>query len=457
VLAGLWTLFPRFPDNVVIMQAATLIMAAAACAAMYLFLVRHGRSSRSVALASCLLAGVVPMFLFLSTITMSEGLFGLLVVWTLWRVQHAIDHEEPSLRRQMVTGMIVAAPVLCRGIGIAMVIASIVALVRARRAVLVTLSTALAVMGAWAVWVWSAGPASDVTRYYTDYGESFAALIGPHGLRILFGNLLLIVTSPAGLVLDGLRPVAGGAAIAVLVAAGLVAWTRIIRNAARGQLLGMSLIAYAALTLVWPWPPPRFLIPLLPFLVAASLDAATHAISGLPRGVNLAVRATGVGILGLALGMHLVVLGQLSRVIRRTGYPHDLGVLTATSPNEPARWRDYQALFAWIRANSEPGDVLASGFDTMAYLYTDRQAFRPVPYHPESLYGVSQVPAVVADGLRARLRDGAARYLLLLPGDPDASVVAAAVDAIRTSHPGALQRVYQGEDSRFVVFRVGGE
>ena len=100
---------------------------------------------------------------------------------------------------------------------------------------------------------------------------------------------------------------------------------------------------------------------------------------------------------------------------------------------------------------------MASGFDSMIALYTDRKALRPYVYRPGLLfYGESDEPFVSVDELAANLKRHPARYLVQLPmpGFAEERPLQQAIQELRQHHAGWLVPVYQGEDPRFVIFKL---
>src|SRR5262249_26884115 len=141
------------------------------------------------------------------------------------------------------------------------------------------------------------------------------------------------------------------------------------------EALGLVVAGYAALILIWPWPPSRFLVPLAPLLVGLGLDGAVRAarrLNAMTRPPPAAATLTAAGL----VACNLVALGRFADDSARTGFPH------VCLDDAPVSWSSYEQVFSWLRANSSPGDTIACGLDSMVYLYTDRPAFRPFVHRP---------------------------------------------------------------------------
>jgi hypothetical protein len=467
LLAIVWKIWPEFPANAVAMQWITLGAAAGATALGYVFLVAFRMASRPIAAVSAFLCALAPTFLYLSTLPMSEALFGLLVVMALWRAQSMlIAPSHPSRRQQLITGILIALPFLCRGFGVAILTGILVAFSRARRPVVWTLVGTTLVVAPWVWWALSgvvSNPA-DPTSYYTNYADSMAATFSAHGPRILGLNLLYILMGTVGAAFDGLRVLSGSAGASITVVflvAGVMAWWRMALAAWRGHLLPMCLLMYCGLAVVWPWPPARFLLPVLPLLVACALTELSAIVPRRnARAENLA-RAVGTTIVAIGAIGQLGLLADVSAKSRRAGYPYEPALAGPAARGrahmEPGSWRSYTELFAWVRANSAAGDVVACGLDTVMYLYTDRQSFRPVVYRPEARYGAPVSFLGSPTEVQSLLERGGARYLALVPGFSERQALADAVKAIQQHSPGWFELVYTGQDTRFVVFRIRAE
>ena len=61
-------------------------------------------------------------------------------------------------------------------------------------------------------------------------------------------------------------------------------------------------------------------------------------------------------------------------------------VIARTSEEREAVMRDKQACYDWIRGNTEPDARLVSYEDTATYLYTGREAVRPIVFTTDEFY-----------------------------------------------------------------------
>jgi hypothetical protein len=141
-------------------------------------------------------------------------------------------------------------------------------------------------------------------------------------------------------------------------------------------------------------------------------------------------------------------------LVKRTGFPH----LPATASGNPEVWSDYDSALTWLRHNSRSDDIVASGLDTMVYLYTGRRAIRPFASRPLSLfYGEATPPTGTVDDLVSVLANYRVRYVgdLPMPGFAEYKHFRLLLDETVTTRPGCLTERHRAVgDSRFVIYEV---
>lgn len=456
LLAGIWRVWPRFPDNLLAMQGLSLLAGAGAAGLGYLYLVRFGYFSRRIAAASGLICATAPIMLYLSTETLSEMPFALMVLLSLWSLDGAVRKPRASRSGELLLGCVIGLPFLCRSIGVALIPAALYVLFRARcrlRWVVmglagVTLPWVLWSLGGWLVWHGDPGDG-----YYTDYLGWWSTAGWPFLGRVFGSNLLLGVLASANLGLAGfsnaLLRLASPVEFVVSAALGLALWGAVISRLRAGQLLPWFLIGYALLFLLCPWPPRRFLAPVLPLLIPHLI----LAVSGLFRrviGMRRYVVPAAVGVC-VAVTSNLTLVHRDAAVSRRTGFPHGGG------PEKPPPWSAYERVFDWLRTHARSGDVVASGLDSMIYLYTGLHSFRPfTPSAVALFYGGKQPPLGSLDTLVQTLRKHRTRFLvrLPLPGFSEEQPFLDLLAELQTRDPDWLTIAYESDDGRFVVFEL---
>jgi len=460
VLAIVWKVWPAFPDNLVAMQMVSLVAAAAAMAITYLYLVRFAYSSRLTAGVAVLLSLSTPTLLYVSTLTLSEMLFALLLVIALWRVESDLRRATTPVAAQIVTGMILGAPYHCRTVGLPVALVAIAVLAWRRKPALWTLAGCLVTVVPWIAWTavaavrWQTDP---IIGYYTDYVAGWSPF-SAQGLGVVAINFLLVCRDSVGLVLSGLDVALDAAGFRIarwLVFPGAYVLFDIARRSVGGRLLPCCLLAYVAMICLWPWPPWRFFVPVLPFMVVFVADAyGDIARRFLRDGRHRYLMASAAAIV---LALNLAFDVTTGRVSRQVGYPYHFAPDVIDRSAQPVSWSGFENMFRWVESHVGQDDVVASGLDTMLSLYTGRAAFRPWVHRPEALfYGSPHAKTGTPEEFLKILKDHRARYLVTFPmeGFSEADPFNDLVQRVLEEHPGVLIAAYQGADPRFTAYEI---
>lgn len=430
------------------MQWATVAIGAIAIALAYLYCVRFGVSTRAPAFASCLLAASAPNVLFYCGQTLSELPFLLWWVAALWAAETRLRATGRSPAGEFLTGVMLGLPVLCRTAGVVLPVVALVLLLRARRPVVWVAAGVAAAVAPWFLWVVAASPGGGdaMIAYQTDYWgwwRSHASLTVPTtNLATAFVSLLHIEFEAFARAVYARTD----AARWVLGCIGALPWVVVLWRSRSMALLPITLLAYLVLLCAWPWPPDRFLVPMLPFLGAMSLQQLAWLAPARPAKMLAAT------VLVAAVASNYAMLSRYVADSRESGFPYFV-----VTP-EPVRWEHYREAFSWLREHTRPGEAVASGFDTMTSLYTDRPAIRPFVMRPGALYyGDPGSPVGDVAEFADLLARHHVRYVLLtpMPAYTMESAVFELVNSAVDNRPGLLKPVWQlREDLRFVIFEV---
>ena len=456
LLALVWKVFPSFPQNLYVMQGITLACAAAALGLTYLYLVRFGYASRWIAFAAVSLAATTPFVQFVGSRVLSEMPFALLLVAALWRLEHALDGRDTGRSRQFATGIILALPFLCRSIGVVLPAVALALLLIRRRPIVATVAGLAVAAGPWIYWSMTAlghWQSDSIVGYYTDYLGSWSVL-ATDPLRLLGWNLLFMLIATLATCLIGFTTIAGwllGWKLGpFLLVGGAATWIVLLRHAVSLRLLPAFLAGYGMLIVAWPWPPTRFLVPVLPLVLTyACLMVARLTRALLPTLHGRLLRPA----LAVALVSNFLIAGEFGRLQRAGAFPYPM------LPERLVSWREYEGVFGWLRNNSHPDDRVASALDSMVYLYTGRQSFRPFKHRPERLFYFFPGPkSGTADEILETLTTNRARFLAVMPipGFEAESSFSQLVAELRRGRQDQFVPVYVGRDPRFAVFEVRG-
>jgi hypothetical protein len=455
VLAQIWRIWPDFPANLLAMQGLSLLAGATMVALSFLYLIRYRYVPRSAAAAACALTATASVVLYFGAQTMSEMPFAVLFVAACWALERQVRDERRSRIYEIGLGVLLTTPFLCRAIGVALLPIALVLLYRSKRRLRWVVGGVVFASAPWIAWASNASAPqhAEVQLFYISYVSWWTSSTQWELPSVVCVNLLRILAAPAFLGLEGLTHIVAGTVgkwwFVCCMGLGLVGLIMVLRQARGGRVLPWCLLAYLGPVLIWPWPPPRFLIPVLPLLLCFPL-ALVFASRGNGRRarvrVRLALGAVSVGLLANGWLLH-----QHARRSMETGYP------LMHLPAEPVHWQPYQDAFNWLRANAQGGDIVAAGMDSMTYLYTGLPTFRPFQQRPLALfYGAAGPPLGSVDELAEMLKRWRARYLMVSPmhGFAEAEPYAKLVAELRETFPGWVRPVYQSVAGEIRLFEL---
>ena len=432
-----WSLSSDWPAVAHWQALETLTFGAIAAGLLCLVMVRTAGLSNPLAALATVAGSTAAALLAITAQDMSEPLFMLWIAVAIWSLNVPDDSRFAKTR-----GVWLALMVLTRSAGLLMCVGAIVWLWR-RRALTwtVVVPVGLAVVG-WFGWVQFASIGARAPVYEVSYLQWLATVGLTAWPRIVADNLLavpvhggsLVVQAPMMMLPTALRPACGFFAGLAVVAA--VVWAARSSAGAWPWLLAV----YVAGIVLWPWPPSRFLVAVLP-LAFCSVLAATRPGSGARRAVAIV----------------LMVLGLSNTVaaVERTFDPRwTRGYALVGAAIAP--WSEYTALLNAIRRTTPPDAVIASVVDSMVFLYTDRHGV--FPYLQDTIrLNYSPIPSVGGwRELDERLTTTGAAFLARLPAPTWAHTGALdeTIAALRAARPGRLRSIYRGADDRFELLEI---
>ena len=463
VLALVWKAVPTFEARLGAMKIVTLLLAALALASGYLYVVRFGYADRWPAFAAGLLCAFAPNLLYYASQVLSEMPFALLLVAALWAIEVYVRAPQATAPAAWLCGVAAALPFLCRSAGVVVPAVAIMSALVARRPVRWVIAGIALVAVPWVVWMARGigGMAADpVVGYQQDYlGHWSTGYFGYTSrsplllaLEIFAANVLKAFAAVGEIPFEAVaralyartewtRP--------LMIAVGALAWLVAAARVRALTPLHLTLVAYLLLACSWPWPPDRFMVPVLFFLHAGLLTAAARVAT---RRVSRRAGAAAVAaIAALAILPNARLLAEYSAVSKRSHYPYFV------LPDATVTWSSYEDAFAWLREHASPGDVLAAGFDSMTALYTGHPVIRPFVARPSSMYYGGTAPML---GTPRELADALTlhrpRYLFVspLPAFPEEDAFFELVQSFLAAYPGRLEPAYLGSDARFAIFAV---
>jgi hypothetical protein len=449
-LAALWSLWPVFPDNLLLLKGFSVCCSAAAIGGTYLFLVRFRYGTRRASATACLVAATANAVGYFAAQTLSEPLFAVVTLAVLW-ITEDLRFRRSERGRDSLIGLCMALPFLTRTLGATVTLAALWQTHKESRLTRWIVGGACLAAGSWVVWVAVAarflGTDQAAPSYYS--ASNYIGWWTETSWRVPARNTLWIIFGTAQLLCEGL---AAWVPWPVPVALGLSAWCEILAGRAANRLLPRALGLYVLVTILWPWQPRRFLVPMLPFLAFYASEALRVASQQWRAKWSAALTATFVGAV---VSSNIYEQAALVRLTQESGYPYPT---LAAAREAKVHWADYEDLFIWLRTHTDRGAILGSGMDTMLYLYTERQAIRPFVVRPTALvYGESLPPLGTQAEFVDRLRSDHVSYVIELPmvGFSEMKPFGDLITATKRVRPSCLREVYRAQsDSRFVVYQT---
>ncbi|HSL71073.1 MAG TPA: hypothetical protein VK864_12585, partial [Longimicrobiales bacterium] len=277
-LAGLWRIWPDFPNNIVVFKYANAFLLALAALGAYAFARKRMQLNAATAGVAALAGTACVLVLYVSSVVLSEALFLALLFPGLLAADDAV--RKGTVPAAVAAGALGGVLALVRTIGIALVPAVVLALVLRKRwgAAVAALATSIGVLAPWQIWanahardipdVVSAkygGYLSWMVSGYREGGWDFAqGVLARNGadLQRLLDYLVLPVTS------SSLRTIAFRVFLVIL----LIGLTWLVRRAPAAVLFVLS---YAAIVLLWPFEVIRFVMAGFPLLVLLFVAGCT--------------------------------------------------------------------------------------------------------------------------------------------------------------------------------------
>lgn len=461
LLSLLWQFQPEFPQNLAAMQWLTSCSAALFLALTYLYFVRFIAINRWVAFLGCMFCCTISSFAFFSAQVLSELPFALAVVLALILFDSYLDKKEGGFLEKVILGLALAVPAMIRLAGIALPAACLLLLWRRGKPFATVMAASAAFLLALLAYMSGAAgssmagahePVADQVRsYHTDYLGWWLVNGAPYEANVISRNLEMAMNKVGELMLSGLVShfnLSDNAdwestfrLLGALILFGLCWRTRT-------RSLSWFVAAYCLVICAWPWPPFRFLIPVLPYLAVAAFEWLYRIAGALPPLFARTLLAC------VVIPIWLYNINDL----------YQLGVFTQASkvplmavPQDPISWRSFREATDWIRENSKKDDVIATTYDALMYLYSGRQSIRPYSVDAAaSFYGKKGQTLGSPEQLLANLKRYHARFLVLTP-QPDYvenKTVYRLIDNVAASHEGLLTVVYTCADSRFVIVEI---
>ena len=454
LLSLIWRIAPAFPGNIVFLKSLNVLVLVGI---FFVSMVYYRRCcERAGALAPIAFAVVVctnPLVFSFTDYVLSELLLVLLAVASLagYRTAGAGSASAPAAKLGIIAGVscltrLAAAPLVVAGL-----LHSYIS--RGARAFIWFGAAVVLIVLPWFVWAARVGgqaSAGSVFEYYIGYDFSGGRVAGWQGLRdVVFSNARYLADTFQMLYLTSLLP---GLAIilAALTVVGMLYSLRREDVGDWGFLLGSL-----ALYLIWPFGPTRYSVPLAPVLILFLFRGMEH----LAHWVRHSQYANSVlaklvwlpGLVVIALNLFWLSSFVWSR--------HPDSTRGLYGSRAPYTWAGFDQTFAWIRENTQPGDLLATAYDPMYFLYTGRKAIRPALHRPATYfypYGAARPDVGSVAEIKPQLVGLGAKYLIIDPldGYAERQATLQLMDDLVRSYGEQAQLVFTSSDGLHKVFRL---
>ncbi len=453
LLAVLWKLFPRFPENALLLKTLPLLCTLVWCFLVYRFAAEEtGAADAGIWIA--LLTAASLWVVFLGTAVASETLFACFCTGSLlWLRRLEAGGSFADGRGIVIASICAAAAFLTRTAGLPLLAAGILCLLFKRRYA-AALKFALIIAAIAAPWLWWQATHSAVVGL----SEAPYSWAGNKGLIVLLNhtwqqtssilgvNLIYLGISPAYLL--GFKP--GVVGVLIAFAFDGLALCGFVENLARGiTSLHLFLILYFGMLLAWAWPPPRFVVPVLPFL----LLFAYKGLRLLGRELSSDRRVLPVASSAAAI---ILLVGAAHALVLKAPEITHYGALTPYD-EEPIDWRELSALMNWVREHAPPDAVLLSHDDPAFYLYTGRKALAGYVMDSIQLYYSGKLewsPAQMAT-FTSILVEHRVHYLVRTPQlVREVPFLDDWISALQKKNAGTVRLLTASSDTRYRIYEV---
>lgn len=444
-LAAVWRLFPKFPDNLVVMRVGIIICGLLFLAISHAYLIRAAGLSAWEGAAVIAVVGLHPLFLRFALGISSEIPYALASIVALYAYARFL--EAPRLRwfATMTAGLVAA--VLTRTIGIALLAGVLVdALLRRRtRVALSIVVIGSATMLPWSIWSWWARTAygpypPEIAANYRGYVANLATTNWlselDHALSL---NVLQFLANWSSFILPPL-PVAAAVAAVVFFAHPIPG--RMVRN---WRLHDAYCLLASAMIILWPWPlNGRFVLVLSPFLAAYCVEGIKEIV----KPVDARWKRDFLASLVVCLMAVTAIAADGVRLVGSARRDSERNAVDA----------QFHEMTTWIKANTDPRAVLITGSDPLYYLFTDRKTVRLAYPDPFALYyaPVSAPHFSRPERLLAWFRAMKACYVIQdsLLGPAESRFDAGLIDSLRRAPSGAMTPLHATSGGSFLLFMI---
>jgi hypothetical protein len=390
MLAASLKVFGNYPESLPLLFIPNALFAAAAVALTIMYLRSRCCASRTTTIFTAVLTALSPITFSFTQVLMSEPLYALLSVVSLWFADTVCNKETKTKNavRYILATLFSALSALTRSFGIALLGAVLwqMAVKRKWRLLLLACVIAVICLGPYQIWKQQAAVENGflqtfrLTQYNLDYSlwlpdsisDSFR-VVQQNTFKTIVGIGIYQIPWPR----DWFSPKTLFAMHAISYSTTFLMITGFAATASRRWLVIHSYaVFYGALMLVWPFQPLRFLVPWTPFIFFWIFEGILFWSGWLER--KIAKRKRQISLATALSSLFFIGVLLLSGV-----ESYKLPLRFSQSSGDA---KERVAMFDWIRDNIAEGDIIASGDPAILYLETGRKGFDAWPINDP--YGV---------------------------------------------------------------------
>lgn len=412
LLSLIFRVAPRFPENAWLLKAVSILAMSGTGAVTYRYLTRSRGLSPQPALGAAVVVVLMPAFVFLATSTvMSECVFTLSQLLTVAVMERCVESKDRRLEwRLAAAGAALASfTFLTRSVAIGLIAAVMLYLLKEKswRAMLVFAAGVFVVLAPWLAYVRAHAPTAQQVQQHGgnivySYGDQFwmkRAGDGNSGRatwrdlpgRVVENALDIAGRDVGGLIApalfrgaeesgeevfamgysSGMQGGSMGMTTGTLLISLLLSLCAVIGFALRVRqrvtLAEIVVPVSLLITVIWPWWPFRFVLPLAPFLIFYLLAG----ISGIHGFIQRCLRSNGSPLPVLRIFLLMVIALYCFDHAQYVRLKHQ----PATAQPEWLRnFEETRATLLWMREHLPSEAVIASNSPAMVYLYTGCQS-----------------------------------------------------------------------------------
>jgi len=372
-----WHINPSFPENIHLMRIFSVACALLAVFLAYIY-IRLKSDYNFIIILLFLIALIFnPFFAIYSGQIMSEMLFTL---FSLTSIILFIRHEQGRTRADLFGAFFFAGLALyTRSIGLALFAAFITRFLYRRRfkAALASLFILVVVWSPWLCWLYCQFPsgagslaAAPPPSYFEGIFSSANHIIKSLPLNTLMRLLhIASLLCPLACIERGLPlPAAVSAFIFTFICLFFFLKGIIYEIKKSPSVDTCYILATLLILFLWPsWSQERYLVPLLPFILFHLIQGVVSVKGELE---SVSYRRIGISLWGLGAGiLFFGVIVLSSNIHSAVSFMEE-----RKYQNDEIQFKLMERACTWLRNNTQSEDIVASRFDCLTYLLSERKA-----------------------------------------------------------------------------------